>query len=842
MRVNYIYKKESDGSFFTSNSSIIELKEYMSDLVFYSPMNNFFRAEYAQYNKAATYEEKPLIFTGGPFGSYLKLIDKYSFDLNNFESIEDEARISFWLGSNHIVNNSTAGLRAKKSFPETGLPAGSYSLTVTVEGRPTSTMILKCSDNTSIKQLKNKILFSLDPVVYPFELNSANNEKDLIVLQSSTEGKTIKITDGLDGINLLDYFDVENVDFGSAPNKTNKIFELYNLAIYHFRNLDDGNSKSYLRFILEGNENQIIEVPWNNNTINLDNIEINFDNHLVYIFINGVLLNVQIVKNKFKNNGKTLSLFGYKDYQYSFDEIIINKKCIHVKDFEVADRQLTKYSTAKPYIDYNFSGAEIKKGMELKTNSQIGIHCVLCEDGNYYYYNAGAWRRANGEFKNTNDWYTFAEKIKEYTFNNKDFFIRCFFVSDGVENSYLDTPFFVMEDESYTDQEGNIAAILVGSKEWSNEYGEPIKEYLNGKKLIITTDQGSTSIDFTYPTDKDSNIINNTGFEDDSYPKKNKDGFYTIQDVIDEINSYYPDGIASCLKDDKEHVVLVSETKGVDSFITVSGDAAPIIFGDVTSVKGSDATTGTIDYKTFYKAVRTYTGSPIISMEVTDEQMKLFLKEALAYYKRFKADDINQYTCQLKGDWQNGYEIPAVIESQKDIVDIIFRPIFPITFYGADFIANGSENIFSLTLAQSLFGGRGGTKQSSGITQDYYISLMGMQDFRQTLGLNPTWEIMNNRIYIFPSQVSRFTNVSIRYKAPLSEEECLKDPDMIKYVHGKCLMTMGNIRGQYGSNLTAGEAQLTFNSDALYERGKAFVDEVLEYWKKSAPPMGFFLG
>ena len=287
--------------------------------------------------------------------------------------------------------------------------------------------------------------------------------------------------------------------------------------------------------------------------------------------------------------------------------------------------------------------------------------------------------------------------------------------------------------------------------------------------------------------------------------------------------------------------MLISETKGKEGYITVSGDAAPIIFGSASlSANGKDADAGTIDYTKFYDAVRTYTGSPLIPMEITDEQMKLYLREALAYYKRWKSDEINQYTCQLKGNWKDGWEIPTVVENQRDIVDIIFRPIFPITFYGSDFVDNGSENIFALTLAESLFGGRGAVKNGQGITQDYYISLMGMQDFRQALGLNPTWEIMNNRIYIFPSQVSRFTNVSIRYKAPLSEEDCLKDPDIIKYVHGKCLMTMGNIRGQYGSDLTTGEASLKFNADAWYERGKVFVDEVLEYWKKSQPPSGFF--
>ena len=201
----------------------------------------------------------------------MTLFIKELFDYDNFNSIEDECRLSFWLCSNNIVNNSSLGLKAKENFPEEGLPAGSYSLTVTVEGKPTSTMILNLSKNTSVKQLKNKILFSLDPVVYPFEINSSNNEKDLIILQSSTEGKTIKITDGLDGINLLDYFDVVEADYGTAPNQTNKILDFFNLSIEHFRNLEKGNSKSYLRFILDGKEKQIIESPWNNNAINAPN-------------------------------------------------------------------------------------------------------------------------------------------------------------------------------------------------------------------------------------------------------------------------------------------------------------------------------------------------------------------------------------------------------------------------------------------------------------------------------------------------------------------------------------------------------------------------------------------
>ena len=107
----------------------------------------------------------------------------------------------------------------------------------------------------------------------------------------------------------------------------------------------------------------------------------------------------------------------------------------------------------------------------------------------------------------------------------------------------------------------------MGIKEWK----ENERQYLNNKKLIITTDKGTTSIDF-------------------------ENEYYTIQNVIDEINSYYPDGISICSKDSKERVLLTSETKGAEAFISVNGNAAPLIFGIVETAKGSNANAGTIDY------------------------------------------------------------------------------------------------------------------------------------------------------------------------------------------------------------------------------------------------------
>lgn len=840
MKVNYTFKKESDIDSFMAEGSLIELKEYMNDLVLYSPLNDYFRAEFALYNKAAKYDSAPTIFTGGQFGSYIKINSPYSFDLNNFDTLDTNGRISFWICNNELVNSAIIGLKAKDNFPKEGLKAGTYTLTVTVQGQPTTTLNLNLKDGSTVKTIKNKLLFELNPAIYPFELNSANTEDNLIVLQSLYEAKPIIVSDGKDGINLLDYFTVENVDYGSAPKFENSIFKLFNLEIKHIENNINGNSKSYLKFITGKDEFSLVE--WNSNSKTFDNVEIDFDDNLIYIFLNGKLKVVKLLENKFKNNGQTLVLCPDSNLQYSFDELIVNKKCIHTKDFTPSKYQLTKYNTQRPYIDFYFPENELKEKMVLTTAMQQGIQCCICNDGIFYYYNAGSWRRASGSYMDTNDFATTSSKLTDYSYSGKVFFVRCYFVSDGITNAYIDTPYFELDDISYEDSNGDTAAILIGDKEWSKD-GESTTEFLTGKTLIIKTDQGSISITFDYPKSSlnNSNSDNSDDSSDDSEDYTNYE--WTIQDVIDYINDQYPEGISKCMKDSKDRVILVSETKGKDAYITVSGDAAPLIFGGTTSAKGTDATVGTIDYTDFYKAVRTYTSEILLSeSEIPNSQMKLFLREALGYYKRYRATDENQYTCQLKGDWETGYEIPTIIESQKDIIDIIFKPIFPILFYGSDFISNGSENIFTLTLAQSLFAGRGGMKNSQGITQDYYISLMGMQDFRQTLGLNPSWEILNNRIYIYPSQVTRFTHVAIKYKAPLSEEECLKDPDIIKYVHGKCLMTMGNVRGQYGAQFAFGENQLTFNADQLYERGKALVDEVMETWKKQQPPLGFFFG
>ena len=850
MNINYIYKKEFNPWNFTADGARIQLREYQSDLLFYSPLNSY-KAEFALYDNAGKFKVKPSIYTGGPFGSYFKINDYYKFDGNNIQPLEDSGRISFYLGVNKANGISSIALTDEK-FPEKGLKEGEYSVRITVQDSPTSTIVLKMKDGSSFQDLKNKFLFSLDPSVYKTEVDIKSKEENKIILNSLVSNKRIEVSDGDQGLNLLDYVGIENIDYGTYPSKDITVFEIGNLKVQHIAKDVDGILKSYLNVIIsDGENNQEIDLPWNNNGVDLDNIEIDFDRQVIYIFINGELKKIELLNVVRAPSDKDLILRGLENEQYSFDEIIINKHVHHRENFTPRKTQLTKYSTENPYIDFYFSSAEVRDNMLLSIIDQKNCHALICDDSRYYYYNASSWRQSDGTFNKSNDFATFQNQLKDFSYSGGDFFIRVFFESNGTNLAYIEGLQYVLDDETYEDEEGNTPAVLMGEKEWSCEEKEDgaIEEErvdLIDTVLIITTDQGTTTIPFTlkdyydYISSEDGSGSGSGSSENDDINKDTYQLLLTLDEIIDYIRSYYPDGIIKVDKDSKNRIYLISETKGENAFIKVSGDAAPLIFGENAelSAVGNDITSGLIDYSEFYESVRHYIGDPLLASEVTDEQLELYLKEAIEYYKRYN-DECNQYTCQLEGNWKDGFKIPAIVEKQKDIVDILFKPVFPIKFYGEELI-DGDDDITTLTLANYLFG-TGSAHVSGGIAQDFYISLMNLQDFKQALGINPKWQILNNRIHIYPARVARYTKVSIIYKAPIDLKTALTIPEIRQYVAGKSLCVMAEIRNAYGGTITTGSIQLHFSATEMYEHGQKLIQQALDYWRSTQPALGFML-
>lgn len=816
---NYIFKQDSDINKFFYENQKISLREYQKDLLLYWSGEED-KCEYALVNKSPDIIEGITICADGKFGSYSKLSRKISFDGANLESLQDNIHLSFWLAASEAESHTTVFLRKKGTW-ET-LPVGDYSFCIQVDGEIQRTAVFTLKKETTFNTLKNKINFELDPSKYKAEVDAEQTTNEVVAVRSTIPGKNIIIFDGAESNNLMDFLEVSSVAYGTIPTKeyeiSSLVWETGSLKISHVKAEENGITLSKLKFVYkEGEVEKMTTIPWNNNAISLDNVEVDIDSSVMYIFLNGELLKAVLISPIKRVASKTVLTLGSDEKEYCFEEVIVKSKLQHKEDFTPATTQLTKYDTSRPYIDFHYSGKNIFAASltDLVAECSDNISLVLNYDGLFYYYSAGDWRSSDGSYQKSNDSYTFADYIKEFAFTGKDdLFIRAYFESDGDTEAWIQSLYFTVNEGSIYGDEKATAAILVGEKEF--EENETVE--VGDKGLKITTDQGTTDIVFP----------NNM----------------TIEEIVAYIKSQYPEGIASIYKDKVGRLVLVSETKGDNAYIVVSGDAADLLFGKTKSAQGTNPEKDTLkqNYEEFIEKVKEYSSNDLIPIEIKDEQIRLYLDEAINLYKKYRNDEENTYKVQLEGNPTDGYLIPQVIGDWHDITDILFKPLFPIGFYTGSF-DNDLEDIVSLSFLNAMTG-RGGFNNfyGKGFVTDYYISLMSIDSMEMALGLQPSWKVYNNRLYIFPNNITKYLTVTICYKAPIDPIKALRDPYIIQYVYGKIRMAQGEVRGQYGSQLSSGGLPVTLNGDSMYERGKAACQEALENMKKEQEPLGFFFG
>lgn len=812
MNENFIYKLESNPDYFWFEKNQICLREYQKDLIFYWSGEKQ-EAEYALYDKTPVLEKAPTICSNGKFGSFSKIKSPISFNPKNLESLTDNLSLSCWIGTNVRNGYYTYYLKPNENF---SFIPGDYSLNIQVDKEYSKSLNFKNNSNGSFSSLKNKLSFELDPS-FGIEVDLEQTTDEILAIKSCTPNASFTLSNGTDGIDLLSILDIDRISFGTIPSQDIDLISLSgetcNFKITHV----NSNSSSKLRFTFSSGETtKTTTIDWNNDGYNFDNIEVDIDSSVMYVFLNGELKKAVLISPIVKNREPlTLTINGTEQDYYSIEELIVKSKLQHKETFIPQDFQLTRYNSKIPYIDFHFNGKNIIQNYfdKLVLNCSDGISCVLNYDGFYYYYAAGAWRYSDGNFKQSNDSYTFSSYLNDFAFDGKsDLFIRCFFESNGVENQYISDIYFSLNNSNILDGE-NTPAIIVGKP----TFQEDQEIDLNGKDLIVKTDQGTTEINF--------------------------DKNYTIDDLIRYLNSLFPMGIFKIYKDELGRIVLISETKGDNAFISLSGDAANILFGNNTSNQGKNPEKDDLEksYDKFIQDVKDYSCNDLIPIEIDDDQIRMYLKEALNIYKKYRSDDYNTYHAHLVGSPEEGYKLPAIIEDHHDIKEILFKPLFPIGFYTGSNFGN-ADDILSLALINSL--NMGGTNRmfGKGFATDYYISLMSISNFEQTTGISPTWKILNNRLFIFPNSVTKYLDVQIVYKAPIDPIKAMRDPYIMKYVYGKIRCAQAEIRGQYGSTLSSGSLQVQFNASEMYERGKAAIDEALEGMKKEQEPLGFFFG
>ncbi|MDR0675509.1 MAG: hypothetical protein LBF97_00510 [Elusimicrobiota bacterium] len=314
--------------------------------------------------------------------------------------------------------------------------------------------------------------------------------------------------------------------------------------------------------------------------------------------------------------------------------------------------------------------------------------------------------------------------------------------------------------------------------------------------------------------------------------------YLTKEEILKEIKNYFPDGIADVGIDSLGRFYLVSQTKGPDAFITVSGDAADPIFWGGSPPKtavGEDAKKGEINYGPIIEEIKDRLGDPLAPFELTEDQVKAGLRETLNLYYKWRNFKTKSITLQLSGNPTDGYEIPPIIPSQKSIKEILFKPRMPFSIYA-------NSGFESTIWSQQLLTQYNTSKfLTGGFPADFYILNMAAGDWDLILGTKPRWEIINDRIHVYP-KLPAYTKVSILYDGYMTIEEVMLDSFVVSYLTGWCRKLIGTIRDSFGGVLQVGEQSLQMQGKDMIQMGTDEMKNALDEIKKESEPPLLLIG
>ena len=266
-------------------------------------------------------------------------------------------------------------------------------------------------------------------------------------------------------------------------------------------------------------------------------------------------------------------------------------------------------------------------------------------------------------------------------------------------------------------------------------------------------------------------------------------------------------------------------------------DAIDIIFGAENADYGENAPLpNALDYSVIYNYIRSMLGAPLVPVELTDEQLGNILTEATTEYNRWRNFEENiTYMDLLPNTGNDGYDIPAVVGSQHNIIDVIVRPRLPFGYLAAD-----PDMANSLYL--QYFFQRYGRPGHTGFLADYYIAISMLKDTSLITGTEPRWEIKNNKIFVFPKPAQALLKIGIIYKTPLTMEDLESDNLIRRYCVARAKTLIGQIRSTFGGIVPAGQENITLGYAELISQGQQELELVRNDMKSQSEPLTLMIG
>lgn len=794
----------SDETLFDTVDNKIALKRYKDNLLFYSSFDDTLNATFSIGNSVPVTTGTNSTENFGVFAQNVNLQGSITYLYDNFVDLTTEGTIKFRLKT--LFNN---GICSQTSIASMGtITTQTYTFDVYINGIIDRTCSVSLVSGMTLSQV-------LGAMVTPENLGSSTVE----VVDIPTN--KIKFYSAVAG----DYIEVKNSGtnslltlFGGMNNSVLPNGPITNTTLLSFTNGTNNNNK--IELIHTTTSNLIIKMYdkdgvlivnkdfgiFSNSYYSFYSFAITWTSNLLILFIDGRIFGVESFDDLDRRDITTkLILTGTSIDSYRIDEFIIYSTAQDFKNYTVETTALTPYETNNPYIDINFGtgyGEDEVKDLNLVCSSNCSF--VVKIGSTWYYYFSGSWRISDGTFSQSSSPGIMETKFRDLFFNaDASLYFRIYFSSDGNTECVLDELSIIME------QGDEQPAVVIGSVNLTT----PVNLTTNNK-ITIATNLGTTVVDVS------SAALNKASV--------------SLQDIKNSIDNAAVFGLNTAGDDGYGHLVLQTTTLGTGAFISVSEgatqDCLSIVWGFDTTDTGEEADTNVnSDYTVLYDYVRTSLGAPIVPVELTDGQLDVCLQEAVYEFNRWKNFKENIFYMTLVGNAADGWEIPAIVGGQDNIIDVIIKPRLPFGYFSTS--ADAAANIFV-----QYFFNKYGKPGANGFLTDYSLMISFQKDMGLILGTEPRWFIMNNRLFLQPRPSSSLA-IGIEYRSSLSIDDIVNSMLIKRFVIAKAKLLLGNIRGTFGSSIPGGAENIQLNSTEMISQGTAELEAVKAEIKGQQEPL-----
>lgn len=212
-------------------------------------------------------------------------------------------------------------------------------------------------------------------------------------------------------------------------------------------------------------------------------------------------------------------------------------------------------------------------------------------------------------------------------------------------------------------------------------------------------------------------------------------------------------------------------------------------------------------------------GYPLVRVELTEEHIRTAIIDSLTMYHRYATVDYRFIPVHIAS---NPFDIPTGLNKEV-IVDILF----PSSFFdslGSGIAAGGFIGEFEGTVIP-VFNQQGILNIFSQFNLPlYYTYLQRLEDIKKIVGIDKMWEILDNKIYLFPIN-QPVTDVGILYKGTLTESEAEEQIWIKRYALACAKMMLGTIRSKF-SGVNATGTNLAADGEALKSEATASMEKL----------------